>query len=451
MITYEEYSLVKTLNKLIESKDWRQIKNILEDIPPSDFVHILEDFDEETGLLLFRLLPKEKAAKVFAELEPDRQEEILKNLGNRKIRQIILELPPDDRTEVFGDLPGNITQKLLNVLPPEERKEALSLLCYSEESVGRLMTPDYIAVKSFWTIGRALDHIREFGKDAETVDIVYVVDSKWHLIDSLPLRKFILADPEAKVESIMDRKFISIYADEDQEEAARRMKKYDLVALPVIDKDGVLMGIVTVDDILDVLEEETTEDFQKGAAIAPVGIKYSVASPLVLYLKRISWLSILLIVDFVTSTVISRYEDVLKSVIALAFFIPALIDTGGNTSTQSATLIIRALSTGELTVRKWFSVVKKEILTGLFLGISLGSIFFLRIALLRQGLLLGLTLGLTIVCIVIISNLLGAILPIILTKLRLDPAVVSSPFLTSIVDILGVLIYFSIARLIFTL
>lgn len=451
MITYEEYSLVKTINKLIESKDWKRIKKILEEIPPSDFVYILEDFSEEIGLLLFRLLPKAKAAKVFAELEPDKQEAILKNLGNRKIRQIILELSPDDRTEVFGDLPGNITQKLLNVLPPDERKEALALLCYSEKSVGRLMTPEYIAVKSSWTIGRALEHIREFGKDAETVNIIYVVDSRWHLIDSLPIRRFILADPNTTVESIMDRKFISIYANEDQEEAAKKMKKYDLVALPVIDRDGVLMGIVTVDDILDVVEEETTEDFQKVAAISPVGIKYTAASPVVLYLRRISWLSILLVTGFISSTIISHFEDTLKSVIALAFFIPVLIDTGGNTSTQSATLIIRALSTGELTLRKWFSVVKKELLTGLFLGITLGSMFFLRVIVLREGILLATTLSFSIVCIIVISNLIGAILPIILTKLKLDPAIISSPLLTTVMDILGLLIYFYIAKLIFNL
>lgn len=254
MISYEEYEMVEKINKLIEKKDWKEIIKKLTDLPPSDIAYIFENSSKETELLLFRLLPKEKAAKVFSELEVDEQESILRNIGNEKVKQIILELPPDDRTEIFGDLPGNVTQKLLNILPPAEHKEALSLLCYSEDSVGRIMTPEYIAVRPTWTIEKALDHIREFGKNAETINMVYVVDDKWHLIDSLPIRKFILANPKENVESIMDYKFISISAYKDQEEAAKKMKKYNLVALPVVDKEGVLMGIVTIDDILDILE-----------------------------------------------------------------------------------------------------------------------------------------------------------------------------------------------------
>lgn len=279
MISYEEYELVEKINKLIEKKDWKKIIKKLADLPSSDIAYILENSSKETELLLFRLLPKEKAAKVFSKLEVDEQESILRNIGNEKVKQIILELPPDDRTEIFGDLPGNVTQKLLNILPPAEHKEALSLLCYSEDSVGRIMTPEYIAVRPTWTIEEALDHIRELGKDAETINMVYVVDDRWHLIDSLPIRKFILANPKENVESIMDYKFISISVYKDQEEAAKKMKKYNLVALPVVDQEGVLMGIVTIDDILDVLEEETTEDFHKGAAVSPAGINYTTASP----------------------------------------------------------------------------------------------------------------------------------------------------------------------------
>ena len=451
MLSYEEYEILENINELIEKKDWKEIKKRLANLPASDIAYIFENSGSETELLLFRLLPNEKAAKVFSELEIDEQESILKNIGNEKVKQLILELPPDDRTEIFGDLPGNITQKLLNILPPAERKEALSLLCYSEESVGRIMTPDYIAVKSEWTIEKALNHIRELGKDAETVNMIYVVDNKWHLIDSLPIRKFILADPGDSIESIMDYKFISISAYEDQEEAAKKIQKYNLVALPVVDREGVLMGIVTIDDILDVLEEETTEDFHKGAAVSPVGINYTTASPWMLYTKRVLWLAILLVTGFISSTIVAHFKVTLESVIALAFFIPVLIDTGGNTSTQSATLIIRAISTGDLTLRKWFSVVKKELIIGLLLGISIGSIFFLRSFIFNDGIQLALTLGLSTLSIIIVANLIGAILPIILTKLKLDPAIISSPLLTTIIDSLGLLIYFYIAHLIYNL
>src|SRR4030065_1942857 len=227
MLSYEEYEILEKINELIEKKDWKEIKKRLANLPASDIAYIFENSGSETELLLFRLLPNEKAAKVFSELEIDEQESILKNIGNEKVKQLILELPPDDRTEIFGDLPGNITQKLLNILPPAERKEALSLLCYSEESVGRIMTPDYIAVKSEWTIEKALNHIRELGKDAETVNMIYVVDNKWHLIDSLPIRKFILADPGDSIESIMDYKFISIYAYEEQDEEKKNFVACD--------------------------------------------------------------------------------------------------------------------------------------------------------------------------------------------------------------------------------
>jgi len=439
------------VKKQVENKDWRQVKDTLSGHSALKIMEIMEGFDLQTQILILRLLPRDKSAEVFSKLGPDRQESILKSMNNNQIKQVITELSPDDRTEVFGDLPGKLTQKLLNILPLEERREALALLGYPEDSVGRLMTPDYVAVRSYWKIGRALQHIRERGKDAETIDIVYVTGDNWQLLDSLPIRKFILADPEKKVESIMDYTFVAISVYEDQEQAVKKMSEFDLVALPVIDSDSILLGIVTIDDILDVLEEETTEDFHKGAAIAPVGIQYTTASPWTLYIKRITWLSILLVAGFISSNIISRFEATLNSVIALAFFIPILIDSGGNTATQSATLIIRAISTGDLTLRKWFRVAKKEAVTGLLLGVSLGILLFFRSLLFKDGFPLALTLGLSTISVVLLANLVGAILPIILTKLKLDPAVISSPLLTTLIDAAGLIIYFSIARLIFNL
>ncbi len=439
------------LKILVENREWRHVKEILSNFSSSKIIEIMENFDLETQLLILRLLSRNKGAEVFSKLGPDRQESILKSMNNNQIRQVLTELSPDDRTEVFGDLPGKLTQKLLNTLPLEDRRETLALLGYPEDSVGRLMTPDYVAVRSYWKIGKALEHIRELGKDAETIDIVYVTGDNWQLLDSLPIRKFILANPHKPVESIMDHTYVAISVFEDQEQAVKKMSEFDLIALPVIDSDDILLGIVTIDDILDVLEEETTEDFHKTAAIAPVGIQYTTASAWTLYVKRITWLSILLVAGFISSAIISRFEVTLETVIALAFFIPILIDSGGNTATQSATLIIRALSTGDLTLRKWFRVAKKELLIGLLLGVSLGILLFLRTLLFEDGYPLALTLGLSTIAVVLLANLVGAVLPILLTKLKLDPAVISSPLLTTVIDAAGLVIYFSIANAVYGL
>ncbi|MBM3709107.1 MAG: magnesium transporter [Actinobacteria bacterium] len=441
------------IEKLIENKEWKELKEILLKINiPREINDIWDNIKPENRVIFFRLLPTNLISEVFSKLSQAEQENILKHLSDNQLKNIILELDPDDRTGLFEELPGTITQKLLNILPYDERLEALKLLGYPEDSVGRLMTPDYIAVKEDWDIKKCLEHIRIFGKDAETINMIYVVDLNWHLIDSISIRKFILSQPDEKLKSIMDYKFLSISAEKDQEEAAEMMKRYDLVALPVIDKNGVLLGIVTVDDIMDVVEEETTEDFQKGAAVAPIEIRYTDVSPWLLYLKRVGWLSILMFAGLLSSAIISKFERTLNSVIALAFFIPILTGSGGNTATQSAILVIRAMAVGDLTFKKWFRVIKKEIITGTLLGATLGGLFFLlRFIIFRDIFLLGLTLALSTFTIILLANLVGALLPIILSKMKLDPAVISSPLLTTIIDSAGLLIYFAFANFFFGL
>lgn len=445
--------LTKTqdIKNLLKDKQWWQIKKMLSELKSPDIVDVWESLEEEDVLILFRLLNKEKAADVFTELEPERQETLLRQMSNSQIKKIIMEIPPDDRTELFEELPGKAAQKLMNILPADERKEVLELLGYPDESVGRIMTPDYIAIKPDWSVEKALDHIRMFGKDAETINIIYIVADNWKLLDSIGLRKIILADPDIKISELMDENYFSVNAYEDQEAAAKIIQRYDLVAVPVVDSMNTLLGIVTIDDIVDVLEEETTEDFQKVAAVSPLDISYTSASVWNLYSKRIIWLSILLVAGFLSSTVMAHFAKTLSAVIALSFFIPVLIDSGGNTATQSATLIIRAIAIGDLTLKKWFSAVKKELIIGSMLGITLGVLLFLRVLILKEGVLIGLTLSISMFLIIIVANLLGTILPIILTKLKLDPAVISSPLLTTITDTLGLLIYFSMANLIFKL
>jgi len=441
--------IIPDIEQLLDKKDWERLKKSLAVLKPEDIAEILKNVQHKHVVVAFRLLPKEKAAEVFSELDPSQQEFILTHIVDKRIRELLEELPPDDRTSVFEELPEQLTQKLLNLLPAEDRKEAMGLLGYPENSVGRIMTPDYVAVKPEWTIEKAIQHIKKIGEDAETINMIYVEDDQLRLLDDIPIRRFLLADTNQTVADIMDREFICIHALEDQEEAYKMIKKYDINVLPVVGEDGVLIGIVTVDDILDVIEEETTEDFQKSSAIVPVEEKYYTASAATLYKKRIGWLFILLLTDFFSSSIIAHFESSLKAVIALAFFIPILIDSGGNIAAQSSTLIIRALATGSLSVKKWFLVMKKELLVGLFIGLTLGLTLYIRGFFWRGGPTIGLVVALSMVAITLWANLLGSLLPIVLTRFKLDPAVISSPLLTTVVDSTGLLIYFTLAGYIF--
>ncbi len=439
--------LTPEIRELLESKDWRTLKEILAEWAAQDIVDLLESVEETDKVVIFRILPRDLAAEVFSELNSNEQRGLLAQLGSEHIKEIFLELPPDDRTEIFEELPAKVTKKLLNLLPPDERKEAMKLLGYPEDSVGRLMTPDFMAIRPYWTVLQSLEHIRRFGRDVETVDTVFVVNEKWHLIDDIPLARLVLASPFDKVENLMDREYLSIHASEDQEEAVTMMKKYNLTVLPVVDSQNVLLGVVTVDDVIDVYEDEVTEDIHKGASITPFELNYTVASAFSIFKKRIVWLCLLAVAGFLSGSVISFFEETLGKIIMLAFFIPVLIDTGGNTGTQSATLIIRALVTGDLTPKKWFNVIKKELFVGFLLGICLGILLYIWSYFWKGEKMLSLVIGLSVLVITMWANLIGSLLPIILRKLRIDPAIVSSPLLTTIMDVSGLLIYFSIAVL----
>jgi magnesium transporter len=439
--------LTPEVKELIQVKNWRLLKEILAEWAAQDILDLLEVIEETDRVIIFRILPRDLAAEVFSELDSNEQKSLLAQLGSEYIKEIFLELPPDDRTDVFEELPAKVTKKLLNLLPGDERKEAMQLLGYPEDSIGRLMTPDFVAIRPYWTVTQSLEHIRRFGRDAETVDIVFVVDEKWHLIDDIPLHRLILANTAEKVESLMDREFHSISASEDQEEAVTIMKKYNINVLPVVDSQNILLGVITVDDVIDVYEDEVTEDIHKGASVIPFELNYTTASTFSLFRKRIIWLSLLTVAGFLSSSVISSFEETLGNIIILAFFIPVLIGAGGNTGTQSATLIIRALVTGDLTPQKWFNVIKKELFVGLLLGIALGTILYIWSYFWKGEKMLSLVIGLSVLLIAIWANLIGSLLPIILRKLRLDPAIVSSPLISTIMDASGLFIYFSIAIL----
>jgi magnesium transporter len=433
----------------IEAHNWRALTSPQIDWPETEtvapeLVDLLLTFDKPDRVLFFRALPRDIAAEVFASLEAEPRDGLLHELTDAETRHLLANLSPDDRTDILGELPGQVTQRLLNLLSPEDLREARQLLGYPEDSVGRLMTPDYLAVRRDWTVEQALRHIRRRGHESETINVIYVVDRNWKLLDALPLQRIILADPESKVEDIMDYSYVSPSAYADREEAVRQMRRYDLVALPVVDSKGILVGIVTVDDVLDVAEEEATEDFHRAAAVAPLNRSYWQAGLWHLYSSRIGWLAALVMVSLISSGVIGVYEEVLEGMVALAFFIPLVIGTGGNAGTQSATMMIRAISTGDVEMRQWFRAFLREMTIGAVLGLSLGLLGMV-LGIFRGGFEVGLIVFLTMAVMLTITNLMGMSLPFILTKLGLDPASASGPLVASIADAIGLLVYFSIA------
>jgi magnesium transporter len=435
------------VKELIEQHQWRDLRESIAEIPVPDAADLLVSLAPSEKLLFLTTLPPQFASDVFAELTPTDKDALLRSMADREVRELLAGMAPDDRTEMFAALGGQATQHLLNLLNPEDLAETRQLLGYPEDSVGRLMTPDYVAVRPDWTIARAIEHIRGKGKGSETIGTIYVTDDKWRLLDALDLGRFILADPSRPVESIMDHSFTRLRVADDREEAVRVMERYDLAVLPVVDAAEVLLGIVTVDDVLDVAREEATEDFQRTAAVAPLGVAYPQATIPWLYAKRVGWLLLLVIINLASSGVIAAFEETLSATIALAFFIPLLIDSGGNTGAQAATLTIRALATNELHLSQWIRTLVKELGVGLLLGLSMAVAAFL-LGWMRGGAGVAAVVGITMLALVLVANIIGAALPFILNKFRIDPAVASSPLITTVVDATGLLIYFGVAAII---
>jgi magnesium transporter len=440
MIQYDREIILET----IRNRNLKEIREKITNWQVQDIAELITTLGETETVLVFRSLPKKISGEVFSYLDLTSQEELLSAFTNKEASQILANMTPDDRASLFDELPGIITRRLLRLLKPEDLKETKILLGYPEESVGRMMTPDYVSIYPDMTVKEALTKIRKRGKDSETLNRVYIVDTNKKLLDSVKLRKIIIADEEEKIEKLLDYNPVSLNANEDRENAVKAMKKYDLLAIPVIDSDNVLIGIVTFDDLLDVAEEEATEDIQKIGSVTPLKTSYKQASIRTLYQKRILWLSLLVIVSLFSSGVLAIFEDTLSSAIVLAFFIPLLIGSGGNIGSQSATLMIRAIATDDVKLNEWFKVILKETLMGITLGITLGILASI-IGYFRGGYIIGLIVGLTMLTIILIANLIGATLPFILSKLKIDPAVASSPLITTIVDALGLIIYFTIA------
>lgn len=438
---------------LVESRDFKGLREAMVEFAPADAADLLSSLKPEDRAVVFRLLPAALAADIFEYLEPDQQEELLHGLGQNTVAEILNEMAPDDRTALLEELPGSVTRQLVDLLSPEERRIATQLLGYPENSVGRLMTPDYVAIRDSWTMTEVLEHLRRIGRDSETMNVLYVVDERGRLRDDIRLREVILTPPEKRVAEIADYHFVSLQATDDQEEAVRAFERYDRVALPVADSQGVLVGIVTVDDILDVATQEATEDIQKIGGVQALEEPYLETGLLSLVRKRAVWLCVLFLGELLTTTAMEHFEAQLAQALVLSLFIPLIISSGGNSGSQAATLIIRALSLGEIGLKDWWRVMRREILSGLALGSVLGGVGFLRIVIGAQFstvygphyVLVGATVGATLVGIVLWGTLSGSMLPFVLRRVGLDPAVSSAPFVATLVDVTGLVIYFSVA------
>lgn len=442
--------------ELIEAKNWVGLKTALNDVPAADIAELLLELEGKIAVVVFRLLKKNVAADVFSYLPTGKGVELLELFNKQQLSDVMTNLEPDEQVALLEELPGYLTQKVMNSMNPEDQKQVKKLLGFPEESVGRLMTPRYVRIKSEWTVGKSMQHIRKYGAVAETLNVIYVVDDKERLIDDLRLTQIILANDDDIIDNLMDHSFEALNAWEDQEEAVRMLAKYDRVALPVVDTEGVLVGIVTVDDIIDVAEEETTEDMQKMAGMDALDDYYSQTTVFGMVKKRVRWLVLLFVGQMLTVTAMSAYESIIASAVLLSLFIPMIISSGGNSGSQAATLIIRALATDDLRSDDWKKVLRRELLSGLLLGLFIGILGVVMTGFwgYMQGesidiilLLTSFTIGLSLLGVIIFGNLSGAMLPFILTKLKLDPAVTSAPFVATLVDVTGIIIYFSIAAL----
>ncbi|MEO6150578.1 MAG: magnesium transporter [Mucilaginibacter sp.] len=446
--------MVEQVELLLQQEDDTQLQEYLNSLNISDVEELIDELPEH-GPKFIEILSLNRAVNVFRILDFPKQERIIKKISGKKVAQLINELPPDDRTSLFSELHGDAVAKLILHLPPADRKEALSLLGYKEDSVGRLMTPDYISVKKNWDVTRVLSHIRRYGKNSETIDVIYVVDEKGVLLDDIRIREILLVTPETKVSDLMDGRLIALSASDPQEEAINTFRMNNRTALPVVDADNFLLGIVTVDDILWIANEEYTEDIQKIGGTEALNEPYLDVSLLTLFKKRVGWLVILFLGEMLTATAMAFFEGAIQKAVVLALFIPLIISSGGNSGSQASTLIIQAMALGEVTLADWWRVMRRELLAGLMLGLTLGVIGFMRIYVWTffsdvygpHWILVGLTVGITLAGVVLWGSLTGSMLPIFLKRLGADPATSSAPFVATLVDVTGLIIYFSIAVL----
>lgn len=445
------------VSELIEARNWTGVRAAIAKLPAPEIADVLFELEKPHRVLLYRLVGRDLAAEAFAYMDADGRDALLRELTDEETRQLLDNLSADDRTELLSELPDQVTRRLMNLLSPEDLREARNLLGYDEDSVGRLMTPDYVAIRKEWTVSKALDHIRAFGRDSETLQALYVTERDGKLVGVVPLRKLILADASTSVVDLMRSPVISVQADEKREAAVRAVEHYDLPVLPVVSAVGVLLGIVTVDDIIDVAEEEATEDMQKLGGMEALDAPYLQVGLFSMLRKRGGWLAALFLGEMLTATAMAHFEAELASAVVLALFVPLIISSGGNSGSQAASLIIRSLALEDVRPRDWWRVCRREVISGLALGAFLGAIGFARVVLwqhlhiMNYGehyMLIAATIGASLTGVVLFGSLAGSMLPFVMRALGFDPAASSAPFVATLVDVTGLVIYFTMAALI---
>jgi magnesium transporter len=442
------------IRSLIDARNFGALRELFAEWPPADIAECITDFSEDEQVIVFRVLPHDQAADVFEYLDVEAQQKLLRAMAHEQVVGILNEMSPDDRTALLEELPSAAARQLIKLLTPEERSIARALLGYPEGSVGRLMTPDLIAVDAGWSVKEVLDYVRENGQDSETLNVIYVVDDRGKLLDDIRMREFLLKPLTAKVSDLMDHNYVTLSVTDSQEDAVNIFRKYDRTALPVVDSGGVLVGLVTIDDMLDVAEKEATEDIQKLGGMEALDEPYTTIPLMRMVKKRATWLIILFLGEMLTATAMQGYNGEIEKAAILAMFLPLIISSGGNSGSQATTLVIRAMALGELRLGDWFRVVRKELLSGLSLGLILGTIGFFRITLWqylhifdygKYHWLVAFTVGTALIGVVLWGTISGAMLPFLLRRCRLDPATSSAPFVATLVDVTGLVIYFNVA------
>ncbi len=448
-----EKLLLPEIRELIQSQDLDTLREALNRWLPADIADLIADLSSEEEIVAFQCLEQVLAAETFAYLDLHTQEQLIQVLPESELARILNELAPDDRTALLEELSSDEVERLLTLLTPEQQRVSRSLLSHSEGTVGRLMTPDFIGVRVEWTINQVLEHVRKVGKDSETLNAVYVTDDHHHLVDDIRMREILLASPDSIVRDLMNEQFVALSVTDAESFAVEQFRKYDRTVLPVLDRRGVLLGVVTVDDVLDIAEETATREIQKFGGLEALDEPYIATPVLQMVRKRGTWLVVLFAGELLTASAMGLFADEIEKAVVLALFVPLIISSGGNSGSQAATLIVRALAVGEVNLSDWWHVLRREIVSGLILGAVLGSIGFFRIALWSMfsdmygphWALVGLTVGISLVGIVLWGTLSGSMLPFLIKRCGLDPATSSAPFVATLVDVTGLVIYFTVA------
>ncbi len=442
----EDYK--KAAVDLLRAKDLRALKFLLQDLEPAYVVDIITDLPPKEKLVIFRLLPKDLAADVFSELEADDQEKLLSLFKDEMIKEILDEMDPDDRAELFDEMPANVVKRLLHLLPPEEKELTMELLNYPENSAGRMMNPHFIDLYQDMTVAEALLRIRERGRELEkeTIYTPFVIDRGRRLVGVTDLKDLILADSGTEVADIMNKDPVFVYTTMDQEEVAQIAQKHDLITIPVVDSEMRLVGVITIDDIVDVIEEEVTEDIHHMASMNTIQSSYF-HTPLKVFIRnRLPWLSLLLLMGSITANVVARYEELLAAIPIIAAFFTTMSGTGGNVGSQSAVIVIRAMALGEIKPKDWHKVMARELISSLFIALPLSALLLARAFLVSPDFKLNLGIAVSLIVVTVYANVLGAMLPFLGILLKIDPAVMAGPLLATLVDVSGIAIYFAIIK-----